>query len=96
MGNVVPSGENPICLSSLGSMKFQDFLNFLFILKFPYSRPFCNTLDYASIANIEEVMKLYNLDDKTFETDFSFICLYGIQTNTDLCNFIGSKVGSFS
>ena len=79
-----PSGKNLICLSFLGSLKFQDFLNFLFILKFPYSKPFRNNMDYASIANIEEVMKFYNLGDKTFEIDFSFICLYRIQTNTDL------------
>ena len=78
------SGKNLICLSFLGSLKFQDFQNFLFILKFPYSKPFRNNLDYASIANIEEVMKFYNLGDKTFEIDFSFICLYRIQTNTDL------------
>ena len=79
-----PSGKNLICLSFLGSLKFQDFQNFLFILTFPYSKPFRNNLDYASIANIEEVMKFYNLGDKTFEIDFSFICLYRIQTNTDL------------
>ena len=36
-----------------------------------YSKPFHNTLNYASTANIEEVMKFYNLGDKTFETDFS-------------------------
>ena len=29
------------------------------------------TLNYASAANIEEVMKFYNLGDKTFEADFS-------------------------
>ena len=28
-------------------------------------------MNYASTTNIEEVMKFYNLDDKTFETDFS-------------------------
>ena len=53
-------------------------------MKFPYSKPFRNSLDCASIANIEEVMKFYNLGDKTFETDFRFICLYEIQTNKDL------------
>ena len=92
LGHVGPLGKNLSCLSSLGSLKFQNFLNFLFILTFPppppppppYLRPFRITLDYASIANIEELMKFYNLGDKTFETDFSFICLYGIQTNTDL------------
>ena len=35
------------------------------------NKPFYNTLNYASTANIEEVMKFYNLGDKTFETDFN-------------------------
>ena len=39
------------------------------MLKFSYSKPFHNTLNYASAANIEEVMKFYDLGDKTFETD---------------------------
>ena len=29
-------------------------------------------MNYASTANIEEVMKFYNLGHKTFETDFSY------------------------
>ena len=28
-------------------------------------------MNYASTANIEEVMKFYNLGDKTFETNFN-------------------------
>ena len=34
------------------------------------SKPFWNNLNYASTANIREVMKFYNLGDKSFETDF--------------------------
>ena len=45
-------------------------MSFLFILKLSYSKPFHNTLNYASTANIEEVKKFYNLGHKTFETDF--------------------------
>ena len=41
-------------------------------MKLSYSKPFHNNLNYASTANVEEVMKFYNLNDKTFETDFSF------------------------
>ena len=41
------------------------------MLKLPHSKHLQNTLNYASTANIEEVMKFYNLGDKTFETDFS-------------------------
>ena len=51
-------------------MKFLDFLSFLFILKLSYSKPLYNIMNYASTANIKEVMKFYNLGDKTFETDF--------------------------
>ena len=65
-------GKNLNFLSPLGSLKFFDLLRFLFILKLSYSKPFHNTLNYVSTANIEEVMKFYNLGDKTFETDFSY------------------------
>ena len=76
MGHVGPLGKTLIVLSPLGSLKFSDFLSFLFIMKLSYSKPFYNTLNYASTANIEEVMKFYNmkfynLGDKPFETDFS-------------------------
>ena len=33
-------------------------------------KTFQNNLNYASTSNIREVIKFYNLDDKTFETDF--------------------------
>ena len=42
-------------------------------MKLSYSKPFHNTINYASTANIEEVMKFYNLGDKTFETDFNYL-----------------------
>ena len=41
------------------------------MLKLSHSKPFHNTSNYASAANIEEVMKFYNLGDKTFKTDFN-------------------------
>ena len=74
MGHVGPLGKNLNFLSFLGSLKFQDCLSFLFILKLSYSNPFHNSLNYASTANMEEVMKIYNLGDKTFETDFRWTC----------------------
>ena len=46
------------------------------MLKLSHSKPFYNTLNYASTANIEEVMRFYNLGDKTFETDFSTKCKF--------------------
>ena len=54
----------------MGSLKFEDFLSFLLKLKLSYSKTFHKTLNYASTANIEEVMKFYNPGNKTFETDF--------------------------
>ena len=71
MGHVGPLGKNLNFFVSLGIAEFHDFLSFQFILKLSYSKPFHNTLNYASTTNIEEVMKFYNLGDKTFETDFS-------------------------
>ena len=71
MGHVGPFGKNLNFLSPLGSLKFKDFMSFLFILKLSYSTPFHNTLDYASTANIEEVTKFHHLGDKTYETDFN-------------------------
>ena len=62
-----------ILLSPFGSLKYYDYLSIPFILKLSYSKPFQNTLNYASTANIEEVMKFYNLGDKIFETDFNLI-----------------------
>ena len=60
-------------MSPLGVLKFQDFLSFLSILKLSYSKPFHNTLNYASTANTEEVMKFYNQGNKRFEADFSLL-----------------------
>ena len=37
-------------------------------------KTFPQHFNYASTANIEEVMKLYNLGDKTFERDFRILC----------------------
>ena len=71
MGHVGPLGKNLKFFISLGIAEFYDFLSFRFILMLSYSKPFHNTLNYASTTNIEEVMKFYNLGDKTFETDFS-------------------------
>ena len=62
--------EKPsIFLSPLGSL-ISRYFSFQFILKLSCSKPFHNTLNYASTTNTEEVMKFYNLGDKTFETDF--------------------------
>ena len=85
MGHAGFLGKNLNFLSPLRSLKFSDFLGFLFILTLSYSsKPFHITLNYASTANIEEVMKFYNLGDKTFETDFlrDHVFLAGIYVGT--------------
>ena len=62
------------------------------MLKLSHSNPFHNTLNYASTANIEEVMKFYNLGDKTFETDFSNkIVLDGPFGNDKIIVFVVAK-----
>ena len=53
-------------LGTLGLLRFRGFLRFLFILKLPYSKLFHSTLNYASTANIEEVMKFCNLGKQHF------------------------------
>ena len=73
LDHVGPLGKNLDCFVFLVIAEIYDFPSFQFILKLSYSKPFHNTLNYASTANIEEVMKFYNLSDKTFETDFNTI-----------------------
>ena len=51
------------------------FSELLFILNLSHSKPFHNTLNYTSTTNIEEVIKFYNLGDKTFEIVFNQIDL---------------------
>ena len=49
------------------SLKFQGFLSFLFILSIPTKNLSITLWIYWTI--IEQVMKFYNLSDKTFEAD---------------------------
>ena len=70
MGHVDPLGKNLIFFISLGITEILGFSE-LFILKLSYSKPIHNILNYASVENIEKVMKFYNLGDKTFETDLT-------------------------
>ena len=67
LGHVGPLGKSLNFFVSLGISEIHDFPSFQFILKLSYSKPFRNTLNYASTANIEEVMKFYDPGDKTFE-----------------------------
>ena len=74
LNHVGPLGKNLNFFVSFGISEILGFLSCLFILKLSHSKPFHNTLNYVSTANIEEVLKFYNLGDKAFETDFSDKC----------------------
>ena len=49
---------------------FSVFAVVSFHQELSYSKPFHDNLNYSSMANIEEIVKFYNPDNKTFETDF--------------------------
>ena len=63
-------GRKVHCFNSLVSTKFPRFSNFLCILTLSFLKTFQNDLNYASTSNIGEVIKFYNLGNKSFETDF--------------------------
>ena len=46
------------------SLRLSVCINVVLLINFP------EQFNYASISNIREVIKFYNLGDKTFETDF--------------------------
>ena len=64
-------GEKFTFLTLLGQPKYPGVSDFLFILILSFLLTFQNNLNYASTSNIREVIKFYNLGDKTFKTDFS-------------------------
>ena len=70
MGYVGPLGKNLNFFVSLGIAEFLGFSELSVCTEIVQLKPFHNTLNYASTANIEEVKKFYNLGHKTFETDF--------------------------
>ena len=47
------------------SLRFSVYIDVVLLINFQ------NNFNYASASNIREVIKFYNLGDKTFETDFS-------------------------
>ena len=77
------------------------------MLMLSFSKSFHKNLNYASTANIEEVMKFFNPGYKTFETDFIRECvadhhsyylarrsLCEIINSTLVCSFIdGLQIG---
>ena len=83
LGHVGPLGKNLNFFVSLGIAEIHNFLSCQFILKLYYLKPFHNTLNYVSTANIEEVMKFCNLSHKTFETDFSTNSCVDCNTSTE-------------
>ena len=72
MGYVGPLGEKPSFFFSLGIAEFLGFSELSVYTEIVLLKTFpLHTLNYASTANIEEVMKFYNPGHKTFETDFN-------------------------
>ena len=72
MGYVGLLGENLHFFVSLGIAEILRFSELSVYTEIVLIKPFHNTLNYTCTANIEEVMKFYNLGHKTFETDFSW------------------------
>ena len=68
MGHVGSLLKNLNFFVSLGIPEILGFSELLFNLKLSHSKPFHNTLNHVSTANIEEVIKSY----KAFETDFNY------------------------
>ena len=68
MGHVGPLGKNFVSLGITDILGFSELSVYTEVVLL---KPIRNILYYASTGNIEEVMKFYNLGDKTFETDFS-------------------------
>ena len=71
MGHVGPFEKTLIFFVSLGIAEILGFSELFVYTEVVLLKPFHNTLNYASTANIDEVMKFYSLGDKTFETDFN-------------------------
>ena len=61
-------GETFTFFNSLGTTKISKSLRLSVYINVVLLQ---NNLNYASISNIREVIKFYNLGDKTFETYFS-------------------------
>ena len=72
LGHVSPLRKNLNFFVSLGIAEILGFLSFLFILKLSCSKPFQNTLNYASSANIEEVVQVTKLLKQTLNAIFAF------------------------
>ena len=66
-------GEKFTFSTPLGQPKFLGVSDLLFIIMLSFWSTFQNNLNYDSTSNIREVIKFYNLGDKTFETDFNLI-----------------------
>ena len=73
MGYVGPLGKNlHFLFVSVGIAEFLGFSELSVYTEIVLLKTFpLYTLNFASTANIEEVMKFYNLGHKTFETDFN-------------------------
>ena len=71
MGHVGLVGKKTYFFISLGITEILGFSEFSVYNEVVLLKTYLQHLNYASIANIEKVMKFYNPGDKTFETNLS-------------------------
>ena len=70
LGHVGSLGKILNILSPLGSLKFWDFTVYTEVIPV---KNFLQHFELCLYCKIEEVMKFYNVGDKTFETDFRLL-----------------------
>ena len=71
LGHVGPFGKNLFFFISLGITEILGFSELSVYTEVFLLKTYSQHLSYASVENIEKVIKFYNLGDKTFETDLS-------------------------
>ena len=71
LGHVGPLGKNLNFLVSLGITEILEFPELFVYTKVVLLKTYSRHFELCLCCKYEEVMKFYNLGDKTFETDFS-------------------------
>ena len=65
-------GTNLMFFVNLGIAEISRYSKLSIYSEIVLLKPFYSTSNYASTANIQEVMTFYNLGHKSFEIDFSY------------------------
>ena len=90
MCHVGPLGKNLNFFVSLGIAEILGFSELSVYSEIALLKTFPQH-NYASTANIEEVMKVYNPGDKTFETDFNFMNVCRLLLSSSL-SYLGAEL----